>query len=266
MVLSAGTLGSARIALTSGLQFHNPLVGKGLTDHEAWAMRCVLKRSEESSDDFKEPMLLQSMISIAGRRCLMSVTYNSDFFLGGSRRYSDNSERERMPITNKDADFGTLTDTVAVFFEFHAELDDENEVLNLPSPHPVIRIKRSGSQVNERFQIEMQELCTKIRDATLNLQIDRRDCEPPPRPSLLGIGVFSHEVGTMRMDGPKGKGVVDDDLKVHGFENLYVCDLSVFPVCQPANPTRTLAALCLRLAKHLVSMHAAEQGHELNGF
>ena len=57
----------------------------------------------------------------------------------------------------------------------------------------------------------------------------------------------------MRMDGPKVKGVVDHNLKVHGFDDLFCCDLSVWSVNLPANPTRTLTAISLRLAKHLVS-------------
>lgn len=80
-----------------------------------------------------------------------------------------------------------------------------------------------------------------------------------PRLSLLGAGIFAHEVGTMRMDAPPApgesnvEGVVDTDLLVHGFDNLYVCDLSVFPYSPEANPALTLAALSLRLADHLDS-------------
>ena len=274
VVLSAGTLGTARIALTSGLQRYNPLIGKGLIDHEAWAMRCAQERPEGASGPSREPLLLQSMINIGGHRCLMSVTYNSNFFLGGSsrlsiRQYWNKEGRKRMPIRegknlirSKDTDF----DTVAVFLEFHAELEDDNEVLNLPSPDPVIRIKRPDPHVDEEFQLKLQELCTKIRDSTLNLKTDLPDFEPAPRPTLLGIGVFSHEVGTMRMDGPKGKGVVSSDLKVHGFDNLYACDLSVFPVSPPANPSRTLTAISLRLAKHLTSKGAARKGQQHNEF
>jgi len=83
-----------------------------------------------------------------------------------------------------------------------------------------------------------------------------------PRLSLLGAGIFAHEVGTMRMDAPSGlcgtrdvKGVVDTNLLVRGFVNLHVCDLSVFPYSPEANPTLTLAALSMRLADHLHSMN-----------
>ena len=60
-----------------------------------------------------------------------------------------------------------------------------------------------------------------------------------PRLSLLGAGVFAHEVGTMRMDAPGPwetivQGVVTD-LLVHGFDNLYICALSVFPYSPQVN-------------------------------
>jgi choline dehydrogenase-like flavoprotein len=45
--------------------------------------------------------------------------------------------------------------------------------------------------------------------------------------------------------------VVDENPKWNGYDNLFVCDLSVFPTSPAANPTLTLAALALRLADHI---------------
>ena len=53
------------------------------------------------------------------------------------------------------------------------------------------------------------------------------------------------------MDTDAAGGVVDTDLKFHAYDNLYACDLSVFPASPAANPTLTLAALSLRLARRL---------------
>ena len=47
------------------------------------------------------------------------------------------------------------------------------------------------------------------------------------------------------------QGVVDTDLRVHGVGNLYVASSSVFPTSGQANPTLTILALTLRLARHL---------------
>jgi choline dehydrogenase-like flavoprotein len=60
-----------------------------------------------------------------------------------------------------------------------------------------------------------------------------------------------HHAGTTRMHVDPGEGVVDDMLRVHGEENLYVAGASVFPTAGVANPTLTAIALALRLADHL---------------
>ena len=41
--------------------------------------------------------------------------------------------------------------------------------------------------------------------------------------------------------------------RVLNYENLFVCDNSVFPASPAANPSLTLAVLALRLADHLKS-------------
>jgi len=61
----------------------------------------------------------------------------------------------------------------------------------------------------------------------------------------------SHHVGTTRMSDDPAKGVVDQNCRVHGIENLFVAGSSVFPTCGMANPTFTIVALALRLAAHL---------------
>ena len=65
------------------------------------------------------------------------------------------------------------------------------------------------------------------------------------------LGGVSHEVGTLRMSSDAATGVVDQNLKVHGMDDLYACDLSVFPTSPAANPSLTLVALAMRLAKEL---------------
>lgn len=67
-----------------------------------------------------------------------------------------------------------------------------------------------------------------------------------------GIGGVAHEVGSMRMQQTaESQGVVDNNLKILETDNVYVCDLSVFPSSPTANPSLTLVALAQRLADHL---------------
>lgn len=74
----------------------------------------------------------------------------------------------------------------------------------------------------------------------------------------FGWGTVHHACGTLRMPwknnrhaGFNFESVVDENLNVKGAPGLYVCDMSVMPVSTAANPVRTLAALALRLSRHL---------------
>lgn len=60
----------------------------------------------------------------------------------------------------------------------------------------------------------------------------------------------SHHAGTMKIDLNR-KGVIDENLKMHDKENLFICDLSIFPRFGNSNPTYTLSAFSLRLGKHI---------------
>jgi choline dehydrogenase-like flavoprotein len=61
----------------------------------------------------------------------------------------------------------------------------------------------------------------------------------------------SHHNVTTRMGNDPHEGVVDTNYKVHGVDNLFRRESTVFPTCGYANPTWTIVTLALRLAEHL---------------
>ncbi|RZA01517.1 MAG: GMC oxidoreductase, partial [Moraxellaceae bacterium] len=75
----------------------------------------------------------------------------------------------------------------------------------------------------------------------------------------FGWGTVHHACGTLRMPWRVNRtttsfnpdSVVDENLNVKNTPGLYVCDMSVMPISTAANPVRTLAALALRLSRHL---------------
>lgn len=335
VILSAGTINTACIALNSGIQFldksKEALVGKGLIDHAIWGVRFA-KRLEALASP-RSPINFQTMIKICGTTALLTVTVNNNFFLAGStslpiHQYLDETGEEVSPISvggNRSFEDNNV-ETIAVLLEFGAKLRDDNQVFGSGSLNPVIRIRRQEVYTDEESQIYMQILATSIRNTVITQILPKTQPElriplpwtpgndgpqdtpiipniPPlkvsrpasdsaavieklegdelarhpknsilyqklsetlaPRLSLLGAGVFAHEVGTMRMDAPSElhgttnvEGVVDTNLRIHGFDNLYVCDLSVFPYSPEANPALTLAAISMRLADHLCSMNS----------
>ena len=61
----------------------------------------------------------------------------------------------------------------------------------------------------------------------------------------------SHQCGTARMGVDPDASVVDPDLRAHDLDNLYISDASVLPTSAAVNPSLTVAALSLRLGRHL---------------
>lgn len=62
---------------------------------------------------------------------------------------------------------------------------------------------------------------------------------------------INHHIGTTKMGSSKETGVVDKNLKIFDFENIYISSSAVFPTSSNVNPTFTIVALSLRLGAHL---------------
>jgi choline dehydrogenase-like flavoprotein len=84
------------------------------------------------------------------------------------------------------------------------------------------------------------------------------------RPSQLTLLAF-HPLGTARADARPDAGVVDEDLRVRGTENLYVADGSAVPSSIGVNPQITIMALATRLAFKLLGRPARAELHTLAG-
>ncbi|WP_370675193.1 FAD-dependent oxidoreductase [Pleomorphomonas sp. PLEO] len=61
----------------------------------------------------------------------------------------------------------------------------------------------------------------------------------------------THQIGTARMASRPEDGVVDENLRCFGVDNLYVASSAVFPTSGQCNPTLSIAAFAVRLAEHL---------------
>lgn len=67
----------------------------------------------------------------------------------------------------------------------------------------------------------------------------------------LKVVPHAHHMGTTRMASSPEFGVVDENSKVFGTNNLYVAGSSVFATAGASNPTMPLLQLTLRLADYL---------------
>jgi choline dehydrogenase-like flavoprotein len=71
------------------------------------------------------------------------------------------------------------------------------------------------------------------------------------KPSELRLEAF-HPMGTARI-APEAQGVCAPDGSIHGTDNLYVADASLFPTSVGVNPMMTVIAFANRIAGGLVS-------------
>ena len=92
-----------------------------------------------------------------------------------------------------------------------------------------------------------------LRDELATWGHGRLDYEPAEvRQNVLREGAYGgHHIGTARMSATPATGVVDTECRVHGMRNLHLAGSAVFPTSSQANPTLTIVALALRLARRL---------------
>lgn len=68
---------------------------------------------------------------------------------------------------------------------------------------------------------------------------------------LEGVG---HQNGTCRMGFDPRTSVLDSNCKAHDLDNVYVVDASCFPSASAVNPSLTIIANALRVARHLLQL------------
>lgn len=61
----------------------------------------------------------------------------------------------------------------------------------------------------------------------------------------------SHHMGGLRFDQKNNSSIVDENLKINGLKNIYVCSSALFPTSGSVNPTMTICALSNRLGEYL---------------
>jgi len=256
IVLSGGTVESAKLAQVSGLNDANAKIGVGISDHPVFYTHFAVQPSSSYFD-----------LNAAAK--IMLRHQDAGFLPGGGAGTAPFEGLHRYNvILELGADFnqGRFIDPdilnahraakgntmiCEIVFLFNAALSDNHTLVhNGPSyAKPVIDMDEIPISVDEWNQI--LDVQNRVFQEVGAVPLAGGDLLP----DRGGIGGVAHEVGTLRMGtDPNSQyqdGVVDADLKFVGYSNLFACDLSVFSSSPAANPTLTLAALALRLARHI---------------
>lgn len=237
VVLCGGSVGSARIALASRLADPYAKIGKGITDHPILFTHFRIPGDSPFYQDnaSAKVQFRHKHATSTDHRFIGFIDVGSEM---NQARFSD--PELKAAFENWSPDF-MLAEVV---FQMNSPLNEENWVGVPTGTRSLLRIGNSG--YSDAEFAEMSDLKTRAIAALGGDKLDPHDNLELKH--VGGTGVVAHEVGSLRM---KPNGVVDEHLRFHAIENLYACDLSVFPSSPAANPTLTLAALALRLADHI---------------
>jgi choline dehydrogenase-like flavoprotein len=128
--------------------------------------------------------------------------------------------------------------------ENRVTLSDKCDVYGQPMP----LVRHQSTPLDRRSLIALHDvLAAEVVSeglGTLATQLERED----PWPILQDA---SHHMGTTRMGSDPRTSVVDPDCRLHGTPNVFLAGASVFPTSGCANPTFTIVALAIRLARTL---------------
>ncbi len=237
VVLAAGTVGSARLALASGLDNPDGLVGVGITDHPIWFAHFGLPPGTPFSGSGSAKTWSWPVDAGSG-----SGQYNVVLEIGADfnqNRFVDDDIFTRHVAERA----GTGLGEVVVLF--NSPLVEQNRLTLTATGRPSVAMAPAP----------VAAVAADRARAVAAQVLDRIDAVPLPRGDLTlrpaPLGGVAHEVGTLRMG--ENRGVVTPDLQYRGYDNLYVCDLSVFPSSPAGNPSLALVALAHRLARHLTA-------------
>ena len=119
-----------------------------------------------------------------------------------------------------------------------------------PSGVPLPRVRHRCGEIDRRSLVHLHRILRdELRSSGIGeLEGDLERADPWPIDQDA-----SHHMGSTRMGTDPRTSVVDPDLRLHGAENVWVAGSSVFPAGGCANPTYTIVALSIRLARHLRS-------------
>lgn len=259
VVLSAGTVESGKLAQLSRLDNSNGKIGVGITDHPIFFTHFAIGPSSPyfQGNAASKIMFRHQQAGFlpgggAGKAPFENLhRYNAILELGADFNQGRFIDPDILEAHRKVKGDTMLCELV---FLFNAALSDNHTLVQTGPSYvkPVITLDEIPISVAEWNEI----------NAIQNRVFAEVGAIPLAGGSLVpargAIGGVAHETGTLRMGTDPNRqyrdGVVDPDLKVNGYANLFACDLSVFPSSPAANPTLTLAALALRLARHIRSI------------
>ena len=283
VIIAAGSTESPKLIHRSTVYQNLPdkirqQVGFGLTDHpvtgESQAYVSSLGRNASLIPLSRQDHAKIIFYSRGNRDANGQVIYPFNIEMNVNHEYWHlrNNDPSAEPVVDD-----TSRTRVDIKFSFGNCLDDENGIFSHANDNytPEIRFKRFSNLddlLGSRFPAlagwnkSKDEFFALLNQTRNRIFAEFNDVnfitgeygEGDGKQWPFGWGTVHHACGTLRMPWKANRNanfnndsVVDEDLKVRGTTELYVCDMSVMPISTAANPVLALAGLALRLSDHL---------------
>lgn len=283
VIIAAGSTESPKLLHRSTVYQNLPdkirqQVGFGLTDHpvtgESQAYVSSLGRNASLIPLSRQDHAKIIFYSRGNRDANGQVIYPFNIEMNVNHEYWHlrNNDPSAEPVVDD-----TSRTRVDIKFSFGNCLDDENGIFSHANDNytPEIRFKRFSNLddlLGSRFPAlagwnkSKDEFFALLNQTRNRIFAEFNDVnfitgeygEGDGKQWPFGWGTVHHACGTLRMPWKANRNanfnndsVVDEDLKVRGTTELYVCDMSVMPISTAANPVLALAGLALRLSDHL---------------
>ena len=233
IVICAGTMESARISLCSGLKDLSGKLARGATYHQSAESQFTIPDTYDVLTRYEEAkILLRPKNHEQQDQFTCELALNWQFW---------DAKTEDDDIWNQRFSFPGASRSTMKFL-FRHPLNDKNFLKVSNGKCNAFIEPMSGEPFKQQI--------TRLQNRIFNfLGVEKEQSTQDIAYHQAGDGMW-HIAGSLRM-GDRGVGVVDTNLKFHEYDNLYACDLSVFPDIPAANPSLTLGALAIRLAKEL---------------
>ena len=131
------------------------------------------------------------------------------------------------------------------FIEIFSESENRVEIAGGTSPVTSIPRTRVFFKRTNKTEFAIQWAILKLKE--ILTEASCHNLEVKMFPDIRA----DHATSTCRMSHNAAHGVVDEDLRVHDTDNLFVCSNAVMPNGAAVNPTLTLIALTEKLACHI---------------
>jgi choline dehydrogenase-like flavoprotein len=248
IVIAAGAIGSSALLLRSGIRRN---VGTRLSFNAASAVTADFSDVVDGfdADQMTAYLLGQGWLLEATHNPLMSAALTTP---GWGADHGDQMRRTRHL-----AYVGSIVPTEPVGKVVWSPWFGHEEVV-FHMPESDLRNLEAGLREAARILLNAGAQHVSLPLHQLR-RVSRQSELDDVRPWLSSAKDFAmgsaHPQGGNPISDDPARGVVDSDLRVHGFDNLFVCDASVFPSSVGVNPLDTIFAL-VQLAAPKIAQQA----------